>query len=475
MGAPVAGATEDRWGRPYRSVSLWLDQVGVTDPLTRRPPLAGPTEADVAIVGAGFTGLWTAFHLTRVAPHLSVVVIEAEIAGYGASGRNGGWCSALFPVGAEGLARRHGAAGARALRAAMRDAVRAVGADAAAAGVDCDHTVAGTITLARTAPQLARVRETAARAPLSGDSDEVWDLATARERLPARGVIGAGFTPDCATLQPARLARGLAGYLEQAGVRIFEGTTALEVSPGSVTTTSAAGLGRVRAGVVVRATEAWTATLTDSRRAVAPVYSLVLATEPLPDATWRRIGLRPGESFTHARHLVVYGQRTADGRMVFGGRGAPYHFRSRIVGDFDRDPRVHRGLEEALHDLFPVLREHRVTHRWGGPLGIPRDWHAGVGLDRATGLAWAGGYVGDGVAASHLAGRTLADLVAGRETDATALPWVGHRSRPWEPEPLRWLGINAGLRAMTFADLEERLTGRSSLAARVMAPLVGHH
>ena len=475
MGTPVAGPAEDRWGRPYRSVSLWFDQVAGSDPLTRRAPLAGPTEADVAVVGAGFTGLWTAFHLGRVAPHLRIVVIEAEIAGYGASGRNGGWCSALFPVGAAGLARRHGEAGALALRAAMRAAVRAVGDDAAAAGVACDHTVAGTITLARTGPQLARVRAAADGAPRWGDADEVWDAATVRDRLPARGVIGAGFTPDCATLQPARLARGLARYVEAAGVQIFEGTTAVGIVPGEVTTASAAGPGRVRADVVVRATEAWTATLPTSRRAVAPVYSLVLATEPLPAATWERIGLRPGEAFTHARHLVVYGQRTADDRLVFGGRGAPYHWRSRIAGDFDTAPRVHRGLEAALHDLFPVLRGHEVTHRWGGPLGIPRDWHAGVGLDRATGLGWAGGYVGDGVATSHLAGRTLADLVAGRETDATALPWVGHRSRPWEPEPLRWLGINAGLRAMTFADLEERLTGRPSLAARVMAPLVGHH
>ena len=475
MGAPVAGPAEDRSGRPYRSVSLWLDQVAASDPLKRRPPLVGTTDADVAVVGAGFTGLWTAYHLTRVAPHLRVVVLESEIAGYGASGRNGGWCSALFPVGAAGLERRHGAGAALAMRAAMRSAVTAVGDDAAAAGIDCDHTRAGTITLARTGPQMERVRATAVLAPRWGDNDELWDAATARTRLPARGVIGAGFTPDCATLQPARLARGLARHVEAAGVRVFEGTTALTVSPGEITTDSAAGPGRVTADVVVRATEAWTADLARSRRAVAPVYSLVIATEPLPPATWEWIGLRPGESFTHARHLVVYGQRTADDRLVFGGRGAPYHWRSRIAADFDSEPRVHAALEATLHDLFPVLRGHAVTHRWGGPLGIPRDWHAGVGLDRASGLAWAGGYVGDGVASSHLAGRTLADLIAGRESDATALPWVGHRSRAWEPEPLRWLGINAGLRAMALADVEERVTGRASVAARVMAPLVGHH
>ena len=159
---------------------------------------------------------------------------------------------------------------------------------------------------------------------------------------------------------------------------------------------------------------------------------------------------------------MIYGQRTADDRLAFGGRGAPYHFASRIEERFDRDERVFGGLRATLTDLFPELRGAAFTHAWGGPLGIPRDWHAGVGLDRGTGLAWAGGYVGDGVGTSNLAGRTLADLILGRDTELTRLPWVGHRSRRWEPEPLRWLGINAGLRGMTAADGEERLTGRAS-------------
>ncbi|MDO9494983.1 MAG: FAD-binding oxidoreductase, partial [Nocardioides sp.] len=202
-------------------------------------------------------------------------------------------------------------------------------------------------------------------------------------------------------------------------------------------------------------------------------YSLMIATEPLSDAVWDEIGLRERETFTDHRHLIIYGQRTADGRLAFGGRGAPYHLGSRIRPDYDRDRGVHARLLETLVDLFPVLAGTRVTHAWGGPLGIPRDWCASVGLDRGTGLGWAGGYVGDGVATSNLAGRTLRDLVLGRDTDLTRLPWVGHRSRAWEPEPLRWLGINAGLRAMTVADAEERLTRRQSVVARAVAPLLG--
>jgi glycine/D-amino acid oxidase-like deaminating enzyme len=211
------------------------------------------------------------------------------------------------------------------------------------------------------------------------------------------------------------------------------------------------------------------------RRAVVPIYSLVTATEPLPDEVWEQVGLHDRETFTDHRNLLIYGQRTTDGRLVLGGRGAPYHFASRIRPSYDRVAAVHAKLRRTIADLFPVLRDARVTHAWGGALGVPRDWVASVGLDRTTGTAWAGGYVGDGVGTTNLAGRTLRDLVLGRDTDLVTLPWVDHRSRPWEPEPLRWLGVNAGLRAMAVADAEERLTGRPSLVARAMSPLIGGH
>jgi glycine/D-amino acid oxidase-like deaminating enzyme len=228
----------------------------------------------------------------------------------------------------------------------------------------------------------------------------------------------------------------------------------------------------VRADTVVRATEGYTVDLPGERRRLVPIYSLVIATEPLAPGLWERIGLRRRETFTDQRHLLVYGQRTADDRIVFGGRGAPYHFGSRIRPGFDRDERVFRRLREALVDLLPVLSGTSITHSWGGCLGVPRDWCASVGLDRGTGIAWAGGYVGDGVSTTNLAGRTLRDLVLERDTELVRLPWVGHHSPRWEPEPLRWLGVNAGLRAMAVADLEERLTNRPSRVARLVAPFV---
>jgi glycine/D-amino acid oxidase-like deaminating enzyme len=432
----------------YGGLSLWHETTP-TD-WAPRPALDGDLEADVAIVGAGYTGLWTAYYLNRAEPSLRVVVVEAEVAGFGASGRNGGWCSALFPT-SLGPAQD----------AAMRASVDEVGRVAEAEGIDCHFAKGGTIVLARNRGQWRRAQ--------AESSDQLLSADQAAERLRATRTLGATYTPDCAAIHPGRLVRGLASVVTGRGVDLFERTPALSIAPGVVRTAR----GSVRAPYVVRATEGFTPRLPGLERAVVPVYSLIIATEPLPASVWDEIGLAQRETFSDHRHLIIYGQRTADDRLVFGGRGAPYHLRSRISPAFDRDHHVFAALHATLLDLFPVLAGTRFTHAWGGPLGIPRDWCASVGLDRATRLAWAGGYVGDGVSTTNLAGRTLCDLILARDSEVTSLPWVGHRSPAWEPEPFRWLGINAGLRTMTLADAEETLTGRPSLLARAMAPLLG--
>ena len=229
----------------------------------------------------------------------------------------------------------------------------------------------------------------------------------AAERLRATRTLGATYTPDCAAIHPARLVRGLADVVTRRGVALHERTPALSDRAGR----RAHPRGSVRAPYVVRATEGFTPRLPGLARALVPVYSLIVATEPLSAEVWDEIGLARRETFSDHRHLIIYGQRTADDRLVFGGRGAPYHLGSRISPAFDRDPRVFAALHATLLDLFPVLHGTRFTHAWGGPLGIPRDWCASVGLDRDTGLAWAGGYVGDGVSTTNLAGRTLCDLI----------------------------------------------------------------
>jgi len=447
-------------------VSHWLSDVGGLLP---RPALSGDLDVDVAIVGGGYTGLWTAYYLSQADPALRVAVLEAEVCGFGASGRNGGWCSALFPASASAVARRYGRDAAVALYAAMRESVDEVGRVSTVEGIGCDFVKGGTVALARSAPQLERARAEVAEAAQYGLGLSLLSAGEARSRCGATGVRGGTYTPHCARIHPARLVRGLSTVVVGRGVAVYERTRALRIAPGRVITAA----GEVRAPVVVRATEGYTPGLPGMRRAVAPVYSLMIATPPLPEDMWETIGLGGSETFTDHRHLIVYGQRTGDGRLAFGGRGAPYHFGSRVRPEHDHEPRVFDELRRVLTDLFPALAGIEPTHRWGGPLGVPRDWTASVGLDRSRGLAWAGGYVGDGVATSNLAGRTLADLITGRATDLTRLPWVGHRSPRWEPEPLRWLGVNAVLKAMTAADAEEERTGRASRRAALAGRVLG--
>ncbi len=448
--------------------SLWEE---TAPPATPRTPLDGDLDVDIAIVGAGFTGLWTAYYLARADPGLRIAVCEAEVAGFGASGRNGGWCSTLFPASSSSLAalsdRTAAMAQHRAMRASLHEVERVLGEES----IDAHFAHGGTISLARNPAQLARARAEveAARSWGRGEEDiRLLDAEAARDVLAGSSVHGATYTPDCAAVHPLRLVRGLADTVVRLGVRLFEHTPVTEIGPGRLVTPT----GVVRADTVVRATEGYTVDLPGEHRRLVPIYSLVIATEPLGPDLWEQIGLRRRETFADHRHLIVYGQRTADDRIVFGGRGTPYHFGSRIRSDFDRDERVFRRLRETLVDLLPVLSGTSFTHSWGGCLGVARDWCASVGLDRGTGIAWAGGYVGDGVSTTNLAGRTLRDLVLERDTELVRLPWVNHQSPRWEPEPLRWLGVNAGLRAAAAADVEERLTGRPSRVGRLVSTLV---
>ena len=460
----------------YQRLSLWWEAVPA--PLPPRPALTQDLDVDVCIVGGGFTGLWTAHSLALADPSLRVAVVERNVAGFGASGRNGGWCSALFATSDAALARLHGLEAMRAMRRAMQKTVDVVGATAASEGIDCHFAKGGTVDLVRSEAQ--RVRALAAVDETHGFGFGEEDLRwlgpdETRDLIGADGILGATFTPHCAALQPALLARGLADAVERRGVHVYEHTEVLEIRPGSGATHPSVVTrgGTVDATVVVRATEAWTPSLPGFHRDIVPVYSLMVATEPLGDGFWSSAGLESRATFADHRHMIIYGQRTADGRIAFGGRGAPYHFGSSVRARYDAEPAVHALLRSTLTELFPELEETRFAHAWGGPLGIPRDWHSSVGLDRDTGLAWAGGYVGDGVATTNLAGRTLADLITGGDSDLVALPWVDHRSPRWEPEPLRWLGVNAGLWAMKAADRSEARRGRPSRVAETMGRLLG--
>ena len=458
-------------------ISFWWDSLNETGP--DRPGLSGDCDVDVAIVGGGFTGLWTARTLLNNDPSLRVLVIEREICGFGASGRNGGWASAYFSASDAKIARENGLEVARSMRRAMNNAVVDVGQSASDDGIDCDFQRGGTIMAARSAAQRTRALHEVEEARTLGISEEDFRFVEAREAslmMNAPPVFGATFNPHCAAIHPAKLVRGLALSVERFGGTIVEHTSAVTLQPGSVGRRPCVvtAQGTVRADVVVRATEGWTSQFASTKKAVIPVYSLMIATEPLTQEQWDEIGLSNRETFADHRHMVIYGQRTADGRIAFGGRGAPYHFGSRIDPSFDHNEKVFRQLRQTLVELFPALGQTAITHQWGGPLGIPRDWYSSVGLDRTTGMAWAGGYVGDGVTTSNLAGRTLSDLILEQESELTALPWVNHRSPVWEPEPLRWLGVNGGLIASRWADSSERRHGTPSRLAEKMSGFLGH-
>jgi glycine/D-amino acid oxidase-like deaminating enzyme len=452
------------------SVSLWHDSAG--DDFAPRPPLPGHVVVDVAVVGAGYTGLWTAYYLQALDPTLRIALIERHVAGFGGSGRNGGWCSALFPPSSRQIAQKHGREAAIAVRRAMHESVVEVGRVAEAEGLEVDYARGGTVLLARNAAQVERARAAVEEERRWTGDVEQLELLSREEALGIMGatrVLGGTYTPHCAAIHPARLARGLASVVERGGVSLYERTTACEIRPGAVVTDR----GIVKAEVVVRAMEAYTSSLRREHRRLIPLYSLMIATEPLPPSVWDVVGLRRRETFGDLRHLRIYGQRTGDDRLAFGGRGAPYHFGSRVEPSFDTDRRVHAALRDVLVDLLPVVRDYAITHEWGGPLGVARDWCASVGLDRRKGIAWAGGYVGDGVGTANLAGRTLAQLITGQDTDLTALPWVNHRSQRWEPEPLRWLGVNGGRWLMASADRVEARSGRPARRARAFGRFIG--
>lgn len=440
----------------YRNISYWFDSLD--EEVKAAPSSLRPDEVDVVIVGAGFTGLWTAYYLHQQAPELDIAVFEQETVGFGASGRNGGWCLGAI-VGIAGLiGREKSREQGLAFQRLAFETVDEVGRVTAEEGIDCDFAKGGTLRVATTpfhAKRLERHLEFQ-RSLGFGEDDYRWlPAAAARERINTSNNHGALWNAHCAALHPAKLARGIGRVLRGRGVRIYECTRVRSLEPGRIETDA----GTVRARWVVRATEGYTRTLRGEERTLLPLYSMVVATEPLPAKVWDELGLANRETFGDERRIVIYGQRTADGRLVFGGR-AGYYFGSRLLTTFSPDDSQIRHVERSLVELFPILEKYEITHRWGGLMGVARNWRAGVGFDRRTGMGWAGGYVGEGVAASNLAARTLVDLMLEQDTQLTAMPWINVELPKWEREPLRWLGVKAIEWAGDRADARESATGQ---------------
>lgn len=434
-------------------ISFWYatDHTATAPP---RAPLTSDTTADVVIVGGGYTGLWTAYYLKASAPDLRVTVLEQKFCGYGASGRNGGWLYNGI-AGRDRYAALHGHQAALRLQRAMNETVTEVIDIAAKEDIRADIHHGGVLEVARTPAQLTRLKAFHATELAFGESDRtLHDATDTRARIDIADAVGSSWSPHGARVHPLKLVAGLAAACERLGVAIHESTPVTEIAPGRARTP----YGTVRAPYVLRCTEGFTAALKGHKRSWLPMNSSMIATAPLPPEVWDSLAWSGREVLGDMAHAYMYAQRTADDRIAIGGRGVPYRYGSRTDNDGTTQERTIASLTALLTSFFPLLTGVEITHAWSGVLGVPRDWCATVTLDRTTGLGWAGGYVGSGVATANLAGRTLRDLVLGESTDLTALPWVNHRVRRWEPEPFRWLGVQALYAAYREADRRETAT-----------------
>jgi glycine/D-amino acid oxidase-like deaminating enzyme len=449
-------------------VSFWDRDLGPRSP---RPRLAADTEVDICIVGGGLTGLWTAYYLAKADPGLRIAIIERAYAGYGASGRSGGWLSNFIAGSRKKYARKRGRQAVvdlqHAMDASIEECVKVIDAEA----IDADLIMPGVLTVARTRAQWDRLQEKVIDDEAWGEHDQVLlGASECSERIEVADALGAAYSPHCARVHPAKLTAGLASVTEASGVRIWEQSPVVRIEPGAVCTPAA----RVRARHVVVAVEGFTAQMRGRRRDRLPMNSSMIITERVPDSRWDSIGWSGGELLGDMAHMYFYAQRTADGRVAFGGRGKPYRYASRIPASATIPHLTAEALRDLMVDCLPALKGVPVATAWSGVLGVPRDWCSGLTCDAGTGALIVGGYAGHGMTATNLAGRTVRDLVLGLESELISLPWVGHTSPRWEPEPFRWLGVQAVYGAYRRADVREGRSGRgTSVLGRTANLLAG--
>ncbi len=457
----------------YESFSYWLETCG--DDLTPRPSLDGTVDVDVAILGAGFTGLWTAYYLLEREPSLKIAILESEIAGFGASGRNGGGLGNRFPVGLRRMAQLFGRESAVNLQQSLNSVVDEVARVGEQEEIDMDYVRGGYMRLARSPYQvdvLANEQRTLEEFGF-GDESLLLDAQQVAERVSVAGALGGIYNHNSAKIQPAKLARGLARAVERKGATIYEQTRVTDYTTGAYPVLHTE-RGHARAKTIVLAGESYLSRFPRLRRKVMPVYSLITLTEPLSANDWQQIGWEAREGLSSATHMVKYLTHTSDGRVMFGGRGAPYHLGSSIKDEYDRHEPTHQMLQDNVREWFPMLKDVKFTHTWGGPLGWPRDYVPTVSYDPSQGLAAAYGYTGTGVGPSNLFGRILADLITHAESDIARLPFINRRGKSWEPEPFRFIGVRYVQRGFERLDQQAESTGIASNGRSLVERLTKH-
>ena len=431
----------------FKDKSFWM----TTRDYTPGEPLREDIEVDVAVVGGGFTGLSSAYHIKKAEPNLRVALLESEVIGFGASGRNGGFNMTLFGLTMQITALRFSKAKAKEAHHYMERAVDYLRDLVSELNIDCDYEHPGFLRVATSEKYKKRIQHEMKLAHELGiDGIEWLEKDQAQEQVQSSMYLGAWWEPRCGILNPAKLAWGWADVIRPMGVEIYENSPVAEILRESGKVRLDTPYGVVRADKVVMATNAWSHLFKELKRKQVPVWTHIVMTEPLKEAQYKEIGWQNRQGIEDARNLVHYYRLTSDNRLVMGGRDVSLSYGS----DMDRDlnPVTFEGLKDDVRQLFPVLKGIKFTHEWGGPVSVPLDMTPAIGYAGDKNVVYSLGTVGHGVSMTQLNGRTIADLILERDTDLTDVFFVNRRTIPWPPEPLRNLTIKAILGYMHWED-----------------------
>jgi glycine/D-amino acid oxidase-like deaminating enzyme len=427
----------------------WLDRPERPEPTEG---LRGETDADLVIVGAGYTGLWAALHALADDPGRDVLVVDAGTAATGASGRNGGFLSASIT---------HGAANGQAHFPGELDVLVRLGhenyddllRDLGRHGVDAHLDQVGEIDVAVEPWQLDELDDHAALLAQVGEDVESLDAEQVRSEVDSPTYLGGVWQRShVALVDPARLGWGLLAAARRSGARVHEHTAVTSVGRDGTALAVRGQHLHIRARQVLLATNAFPALVGPIRRAVVPVYDHVLVTEPLTEAQWRSLGWGRRQGVSDSGNQFHYYRPTRDGRILWGGYDALYHYGNRVGPDLEQNERTSLMLAEHFLATFPQLEGIRFSHRWGGPIATTTRFMFTAGTRYGGRLAWSVGYTGLGVGASRFGARVALDLLSGQETERTRLTAVRRPPFPFPPEPLRWLAVQTTRRALARAD-----------------------
>ena len=430
-------------------IPFWLDSPSAPE---AAPPLSGTTRCDLAVVGAGFTGLWTALLAKEADPSRDVLLVDGRTAGWAASGRNGGFCASSLTHGlANGLARFPDEMPAiERLGAQNLDAVEAT---VSRYGIDCGFERTGELEVATAPHQLGWLDESVEQARAFGHDAVVLDREAARAELASPTYVGAAWHRDrTALVDPARLAWGLRSACAGLGVRIAEHAQVRSLARDGAGVLLRTPSATVHARRVALATNAFRSLLRRARPYVVPVYDYVLVTEPLSVTQLASIGWRHRQGVGDVTNQFHYYRLTPDDRILFGGYDAIYHYGNGLRDSLDQRPRTFELLAGHFFETFPQLEGLRFTHKWGGAIDTSTRFFAYQRTALGRRVAYSLGYTGLGVAASRFGARVMLDLLDGRDTEATQLRAVRSRPRPFPPEPARYAGIALTRRALARAD-----------------------